>query len=136
MNRLRRKGKPLSHKETRGKFNIGKSIKGRLKEIREREIIGPWELDTIVYSRGKSKVCISTFVERKSRFLIVQVMKNRKSLIFNFHCLNAFKDIPNNLIKTFTIDRDKEFEGYVDIENTLNVDGYFADAHSSWQMDY
>lgn len=133
VNRLRRKGKSLKPKETRGKFNIGKSIKDRPKEVRKRETIGHWELDTVVSSRGKSKSCLSTFVERKSRFLIAQVMENRKSSTFNFHCFTAFKDIPTNLIKTFTVDRGKEFAGYVDIENTLNIDVYFADAYASWQ---
>ena len=60
-------------------------------------------------------------------------MENRKSSTFNFHCFAAFKDIPINLIKTFTVDRGKEFAGYVDIENTLNIDVYFADAYASWQ---
>ena len=133
VNRLRRKGKSLKPKETRGKFNIGKSIKDRPKEVRKRETIGHWELDTVVSSRGKSKACLSTFVERKSRFLIAQVMENRKSSTFNFHCFTAFKDIPTNLIKTFKVDRGKEFAGYVDIENTLNIDVYFADAYASWQ---
>ena len=133
VNRLRRKGKSLKPKETRGKFNIGKSIKDIPKEVRKRETIGHWELDTVVSSRVKSKACLSTFVERKSRFLIAQVMENRKSSTFNFHCFNAFKDIPINLIKTFTVDRCKEFAGYVDIENKLNIDVYFADAYASWQ---
>ena len=133
VNRVRRKGKSLNPKETRDKFNIGKSIKDRPKEVRKRETIGHWELDTVVSSRGKSKACLSTFVERKSRFLIAQVMENRKSLTLNFHCFTAFKDIPTNLIKTFTVDRGKEFAGYVDIENTLNIDVYFADAYASWQ---
>ena len=133
VNRLRRKGKSLNPKETRDKFNIGKSIKDRPKEVRKRETIGHWELDTVVSSRGKSKACLSTFVERKSRFLIAQVMENRKSLTLNFHCFTAFKDIPTNLIKTFTVDRGKEFAGYVDIENTLNIDVYFADEYASWQ---
>ena len=133
VNKLRRKGKSLKPKETRGKFNIGKSIKDRPKEVRKRETIGHWELDTVVSSRGKSKACLSTFVERRSRYLIAQVMENRKYLTFNKHCFIAFKEIPRNLIKTFTVDRGKEFAGYNDIENTLNIDVYFADAYSSWQ---
>ena len=133
LNSLRRKGKSLKTKETRGKFNIGKSIKDRPKEVRKRENIGHWELDTVVSSRGKSKYCLSTFVERKGRFLIAQVMNNRKSATFNFHCFKAFDSIPNNLIKTFTVDRGKEFAGYNEIEKTLNVEVYFADPYSSWQ---
>ena len=117
--KLRRKGKSLKSKETRGKFNIGKSIKNRPKDIRKRESIGHWELDTVVSSRGKSKACLSTFVERKSRYLIAQVMDDRKSATFNLHCFEAFESISNTLIKTFTVDRGKEFAGYNEIEKRL-----------------
>ena len=115
MSKLRRKGKSLNPKEDRDKFNIGKSIKYRPKEVRKRETIVYWKLYTVVSSREKSKAFLSNFVERKSGFLIAQVMKNRKYLTFNFHCFNAFKDTQNNLIKKFTVDRGKEFAGYVDI---------------------
>ena len=133
VNKLRRKGKSLKPKETRGKFNIGKSIKNRPKDVRKRESLGHWELDTVVSSRGKSKACLSTFVERKSRYLIAQVMKNRKSTTFNLHCFNAFKSVSSELVKTFTVDRGKEFAGYNEMEKILNIDVYFADPYSSWQ---
>lgn len=133
VNILRRKGKSLKPKETRGKFNIGKSIKDRPKEVRKRETIGHWELDTVVSSRGKSKACLSTFVERKSRYLIAQAMDNRKSTTFNLHCFKAFESIPSKLVKTFTVDRGKEFAGYNEIEEKLNISIYFADPYASWQ---
>lgn len=64
---------------------------------------------------------------------MAQAMDNRKSSTFNFHCLKAFEIIPRNLIKTFTVDRGKEFAGYADIESQLNIDVYFADQYASWQ---
>ena len=90
-------------------------------------------LDTVVSSRGKSKACLSTFVERKSRYLIAQVMDDRKSATFNLHCFEVFESISNTLIKTFTVDRGKEFAGYNEIEKRLNIDVYFADPYASWQ---
>ena len=131
--KLRRKGKSLKQKETRGKFNIGKSIKNRPKDIRKIESAGHWELDTVVSSRGKSKARLSTFVERKNRYLIAQVMDNRKSTTFNLLCFKVFEPISNKLIKTFAVDRGKEFTGYNEIEKTLNIDVYFADPYASWQ---
>lgn len=131
--KLRRKGKSLKQKETRGKFNIGKSIKNRPKDIRKIESAGHWELDTVVSSRGKSKARLSTFVERKNRYLIAQVMDNRKSTTFNLLCFKVFEPISNKLIKTFAVDRGKEFAGYNEIEKTLNIDVYFADPYASWQ---
>ena len=32
--------------------------------------LGRWELDTVVSSRGKSKACKATFVERKTQMFI------------------------------------------------------------------
>ena len=60
---LRRKGKSRQPKETRGTFRIGTSIAKRPKEVRNRETFGHWELDTVVYSRGKSKGYLATFLE-------------------------------------------------------------------------
>lgn len=79
---LRRKSKSLKPKETRGKFNIGKTISQRSKYVRKRLDIWHRELDTVVSSRGKSKACLSTFVERKTRLTKVRIMPNRKSSTF------------------------------------------------------
>jgi len=64
---LRHKGKRHKPAEKRGKFIIGTSIHQRPKEFKSRETFGHWELDTVVSSRGESKGCFATFVERKTR---------------------------------------------------------------------
>lgn len=64
---LRHKGKRQKPAETRGKFAVGKSISQRPKEVRSRETFGHWERDTVVSGRGKSKGCVATFMERKTR---------------------------------------------------------------------
>ena len=48
LNVLRRKGKKAGTKETRGKFNIGKSINERPEEVKKREVFSHWELDSVV----------------------------------------------------------------------------------------
>ena len=83
--------------------------------------------------KENQKLVYPTFVERKSRYLVTQVIDNRKSTTFNLHYFKAFESISNKLIKTFTVDRDKEFAGYNEIEKTLNVNVYFADPYASWQ---
>lgn len=64
---LRHKGKRQKPEETRGKFAIGRTISDRPKEVRSRETFGHWELDTVVWDRGKSKGCVATLIERKTR---------------------------------------------------------------------
>ena len=74
---LRRKGKTAKTKETRGKFNIGKSISERLEEVKTKEIFRHWELDSVVSARGESKACFATFVELKTRFYVAIKMPDR-----------------------------------------------------------
>lgn len=52
---LRRKVKSRQVRERRGKFMIGTPIAKRPKEVKSRETFGQWELDTVVYSRSKSR---------------------------------------------------------------------------------
>lgn len=47
-----------------------KTIKDRPQEVESRKTFGHWELNTIVSSRGQSKGCLATFVERKTRVYV------------------------------------------------------------------
>ena len=46
-------------------------------------------------------------------------MDNRKSATFYVHSFKGFESISNELIKTFTVDRGKEFDGYNEIEKQV-----------------
>lgn len=48
-----------------------KTIKDRSQEVENRETFGHLELDTMVSSKGQSKGCLATFVERKTLFYVV-----------------------------------------------------------------
>lgn len=92
--------------------------------------MGHWEVDIVVSSRGKSKACLSTFVEKKTRLTKIRVMPNRKSITFNEYCKIELNRFDSKFLKTLTVDRGKEFEGYVDLESDLKVNVYFADPYS------
>ena len=47
--------------------------------------------------------------------------------------INALKDFPEDLVKTITFDRGKEFAGYQKIEEQLHCDTYFCDPYCAWQ---
>ncbi len=132
LNVLRRKGKSLQPRETRGKFRIGTPISKRPKEVKNRQTFGHWKLDTEVASRGKSKGCLATFVERKTRFYLAFKMPDRtaKSMFLAIEQLCTL--FPKEAFKTFTSDRGKEFACYPLVEN-LDISFYFADSYSSWQ---
>lgn len=130
---LRRKGKSHGAKETRGKFNKGKSIRKRDKSVYSRNEAGHWEADTVVSGQGKSKVCFATLAERKTRFYIAVKMPDRKADTMAATIIRTLSEFPPELVKTITCDRGTEFANWREIEETLNCDVYFADPYCAWQ---
>ncbi len=105
-----------------------RKIAGRL----GRQTFGHWELDTVVSGRGKSKGCVATFVERKSRFYLAVPMEDRsaQSMESAIQALHLY--FPLETFQTATTDRGKEFSCHERIRDTLGVPMYFADPYSSW----
>ena len=114
---LRRKGKSRQPKETRGRFRIGTQIAKCPKEVWNRETFGHWELDTVVSSRGKSKGCLATFLERKTRFYLAFKIPNRAAKAMFSAIKQLCKLFPKEALKTFTSDRRKEFSCYPPVKN-------------------
>ena len=60
-------------------------------------------------------------------------MPDRRSSTFNHATLENFKYIPSEYVKTFTSDNGKEFSGFKDLEEKLDVKCYFANPYHSWE---
>ena len=135
---LRRKGKFKRPAETRGRFNLGKTIKKRPKEVYRRNTFGHWEADTVVSGKQnkytlKSKYCFVTLAERLTRRYIVKWIPDRKEETVTNAIIELLKDLPSDAVKTITCDRGKEFAGWKKIEEELNTNMYFADPYCAWQ---
>jgi IS30 family transposase len=130
---LRHKGIRQKPAETRGKFAIGRSILDRPKEVRSRETFGHWELDTVVSGRGKSKGCIATLIERKTRLYTAILMPDRTALSMEIVLGVAISQYSTGTFLRATADRGKEFACYANLETTHGLNVYFADPYSSWQ---
>lgn len=137
MKKLRRKGRFKRPQETRGRFNIGKTIKKRPKHVHKRKEIGHWEADTVESGRNghvrKSTYVLVTLVERKARLVLSMVLPNRKEENVTDAIIQMLSPLPSDLVKTITCDRGKEFAGYEKIEEELLCDIYFADPYCAWQ---
>lgn len=129
---LRQKGKRRKA-EQRGKFSMGTPISERPKEVKNRATFGHWELDSVVSSRGESKGCFATFVERKSRLYTALKMPDRTASSMQKAITQLYSALPIGAFKTGTTDRGKEFACYSGIKEQLGVILYFADPYSSWQ---
>lgn len=130
---LRHKGKRRKPLETRGRFLVGTPIHQRSKEVRKRTTFGHSELDTVVSSRGKSKACAATFVERKTRMYIALKMPDRTSHSMEVAFGVLASQYPSSALLTATADRGKEFACYANLEHFHGIQVYFADPYSSWQ---
>lgn len=130
---LRRKGKSHGNKETRGKFNLGKSIRSRDKSVYKRQEFGHWEADTVVSGKGKSKACFATLAERKTRYYIAIKIPNRTADVMTKAIIEALTVLPDGAVKSITCDRGTEFAGWKALEEQLNCHVYFADPYCAWQ---
>ncbi len=104
-------------------------IEERPREADERSEVGHFESDTII--GGGKQGAIMTYMCRKSRFLIAELMKDRKANTFNHATIENFKYIPNEVVKTFTSDNGKEFSKFKELEKELKVSCYFANPYHS-----
>lgn len=132
LRQLRHKGKRRKA-EKRGKFSMGTPISQRPKEVKSRNVFGHWELDSMVSSRGESKGCFATFVERKSRFYIAVKTPDRTAASMQSAIIQMYSSLPAGAFKTGTTDRGKEFACCTAIKEQLGLTLYFADAYCSWQ---
>ena len=130
---LRLKGKRRKPQEMRGRFIIDTPIAKRPKEVWIREAFGYWELDTVVSSRGKSKVCVATFIELKTLYYTAIKMVDRTSASMEKAVHTLQQRFPKGVFLTITTDRGKEFSCYSSLEKELKIQVYFADPYSSWQ---
>lgn len=119
--------------ETRGRFLVGKTIVQRPKSVKKRESFGHWELDTVVSSRGKSRACVATFIERKTCMYLAVKMPDRTvhSMEIAFGVVTG--QSPQGAFKTATVDRGKKFACHTALEFFHGINVYFADPYSSWQ---
>lgn len=67
--------KKQKKKKVQKRINAGTSIEQRPQDVLERKDAGDWEMDTVVGGQGKSKKAFLVLTERKTRFEIVEIMK-------------------------------------------------------------
>lgn len=100
--------------------------------MKQSSIAREWELDTMVSSRGQSKGCLATFIERKTRFYLAIKIENRSASEMYRAIYSLIQHFPSNTFKSFTVYRGKEFACYAQVEEKLGIPVYFADSYSSW----
>lgn len=113
-------------------FSQVRTISQRPPSVANRNRYGHWELDTIVL-RPECNCHLATFVERKSRLVLIRKIANKKAKTMSDTIIEAFRNIPEKYRKTFTVDRGLEFTDWQRVEKELGVKVYFCDPYSPQQ---
>ncbi len=103
----------------------------RPKEVETRQVTGHWEGDTIV---GKGhQASIVTLVERKTKYLIADLLDNREADNTSKSIIKSLIHIPKIFRKTLTLDNGLEFAKHEEVTKRTKIKCFFAKAYSSWQ---
>jgi len=115
----------------REEMSTKKSIDTRPRHIEKRKTVGHWEGDTII---GKEKTTrILTHVERKTGYLLAELLQSSSAEKIRGCSLKSFGGIPENKLKTITYDNGVEFAEYELTEKQLGAEIYFAHPYHSWE---
>jgi IS30 family transposase len=107
------------------------SIDVRPSLVATRERFGDWEGDTLEGRKGTGH--LATHVERKSRYLLVAKLANKKASTMNMQSIRSFRTVPRRFRHTLTVDNGKEFSQFKEIEAQTGLMVYFADPYAAWQ---
>lgn len=125
----RRDKRKYGIKKTRIKDQV--SIDDRPKYIEERLEAGHLEGDLMIGVAHKS--AIGTIVDRKTRFLIIVKINNRKSKTVTHEFEKLLNKQPQYLRKTMTYDNGIEMANHKWLSKKTGMDIYFAHPYSSWE---
>ena len=121
----RRGGSPVDRIKRR------RPIQERPPVIDERQEVGHWEVDLMLFARYGQVVLVAH--ERLTRFtmLVRQPSKAAKPLIERL--LAFFGELPPSLRRSATFDNGTEFAEHHQLIDQLGMQTYFCDPHAPWQ---
>ena len=128
---FRRKEKPYANKKKSYTRYFDSSIHDRDEIADQRGRLGDYEGDTVYGSVGKGYLITS--VDRQSRLTVAAIAKDKTIESTNAAFAAAFSKAKQVPPITLTLDNGTEFLGFKDLEQTLGIKVYFADAHAPWQ---
>jgi len=128
--RIRRSRHATDRGLGRGEIVDAISIRQRPTEAEDRAVPGHWEGDLVEGSRG---TYIATLVERRSRFVVLVKLSEKKTEAVVAALIKAVRRLPTALRKSLTWDRGMELANHVQFTVATEVQVYFCDPYSPWQ---
>jgi IS30 family transposase len=115
-------------KDRKHKRKFGKSIELRDPNIDSRDEFGHWEIDLVILGKSSSEALL-TIVERKSRKLIIRLVKEKTAHEICRVLSVILNEYPKDTFKSITSDNGSEFAKLTEVfEET-----YYAHPYSSYE---
>jgi IS30 family transposase len=126
-----RRSKQANQKgDARGQIKDIISISERPASVEDRAVPGHWEGDLLSGSKNSH---IATLVERHTRYVMLAKVTNKETQTVVSALIKQAKKLPNELYKSLTWDRGKEFADHRRFTLATDIDVYFCDPQSPWQ---
>jgi IS30 family transposase len=116
--------------DSRGRLAGKRHISERPQSAALREVVGHWEVDTVV--GGKAKDCVTTLVERTTGYAYIGKLRDRSKLEMSRRTKKLIRRSPHRF-ETITSDNGTEFHDYESVERATGVMYYFATPYHSWE---
>ncbi|MBC7624886.1 MAG: IS30 family transposase, partial [Aeromicrobium sp.] len=109
----------------------GVAIDERHAKIDTCEVPRHWQGDLIKGEKNRSEVGV--LLERQTRRVVLARLADAKAATVRQAFETVFRMTPPSLRKTMTYDQGSEMAEHARLAANVNIQVYFADAHSPWQ---
>ena len=110
-----------------------RTIAQRPAEIGQRQAIGHWEADLLIFRRAHGQANLTSLVERRSRLTRLVPNHSRRSGQVIGAIGQTLAELPPAARQSITFDRGSEFLGYDALTRSHGIEAYFCDPHAPWQ---
>lgn len=128
----KRRMKKNGRKVKREKIIDAVRIDQRPEVIEERNVVGHWETDNMG-GKQKDTSSFAATVERKTRYTLLDLVKDRTAETRNHQLAGRLKAIPKQLKQTLTVDNGAENAKHKQLSRQTGMDIYFCNPYSSWE---
>ena len=92
---------------------------------------GNWEGDLMAFQKNTQHIL--TLRERVSMLTLSVVLESKHSSVTASQIVGLLNNIPQEALKTLTIDNGLEFADHECVSKDLGIEVFFCDAYASWQ---
>lgn len=132
-----------NHRKKRMKKNGRKVQKAKIKDVvriderdkkaLDRQIVGHWETDNMG-GKARDKSAFTGTIERKTRFVLLDVLKNRKATTKTNSLVTDLSKFPTDFVQTITTDNGSENSDHKQWSAKINgTKVYFCHPYHSWE---